>query len=126
MPLDEVGQKPDRINLKKCAARIGAGGGDMYRQRDLANSGHRPNKVRTRGRWKNVPTDAANRAQTITTTTNMYRKHNHTSRPAMNDICVQNNENTDYQLLQIFDTNILQDKIEGRRAKILMCFNVHY
>lgn len=125
MPLDEVRQKPDRINLKKCAARIGAGGGDMYRPRDLVNSGHRPNKVRrTRGRWKNVPTAAANRAQK--TTTNIYRKHNHTSSPAMNDICVQNNENTEYQLLQIFDINILQDKIEARRAKILMCFNVQY
>lgn len=42
----------------------------------------------------------------------------------MNDVCIQSNENTAHQVLQNFDINILQDKIEGRRARILMYFNV--
>lgn len=42
----------------------------------------------------------------------------------MNHICIQINENTEYGLLTKFDINILQDRTEGKRAKILMYFNV--
>lgn len=42
----------------------------------------------------------------------------------MNDICFQNNENMEYRWLQNFDTNMLQDRIEGKGAEILMYLNI--
>lgn len=42
----------------------------------------------------------------------------------MNDICIQNNENTEYESLQSFDINILQGETESKRPKILKYFNV--
>lgn len=42
----------------------------------------------------------------------------------MNDIGIQINKNTEYELFTKFDINIMQDRTEGKRAKILMYFNV--